>query len=109
MAAVEVLRAGFERYQIVGANAANNVGVFRTAPTYATSTGRFNSFGNTTYGSSQTTFGGQQTVIYGSHDAQLAVIGINRGEPGYQNAVDAKRTLGPDWDKLVKSGINTCS
>ena len=109
MAAVEVLRAGFERYQIVGANTANNVGAFRTGPTYATTFGQANTFGNTTYGSAQTTFGGQQTVIYGSHDAQLSVVGFNRGEPGFQNAVDAQRTLGPKWEKLVKSGISTCS
>lgn len=109
MAAVEVLRNGFERYRIVGVEAANNVGAFRTGPTYANTYGNYNAYGNTVYGQSQTYYGGQQTVFYGSHDAALAVVGYNRGERGYNDAVDAKKTLGPDWAKLVKNGINTCA
>lgn len=109
MAAVEVLRNGFERYRIVGAQSQNNVGSYTTGPTYANTFGNYNVAGNSVYGSSNTYYGGQQTVIYGSHDTTIGVVGFNRGEPGYNDAVDAKRTLGPDWQKLVESGINTCS
>lgn len=109
MAAVEVLRNGFERYRIVGAQSQNNVGSYTTGPTYSNTYGNYNVYGNSVYGNSNTYYGGQQTVIYGSHDSTIGVMGFNRGEPGFNDAVDAKRTLGADWAKLVEKGINTCT
>lgn len=109
MAAVEVLRKGFERYIIVGGDASNNTGVMRTGPTYANTYASFNRSGNTIYGNGTTYYGGQQTIIYGTHDASLAVVAFNKGDPGYNDAVDAKSTLGEDWEKLVKTGVNSCS
>lgn len=108
MAAVETLRRGYDRYIIAGAQNANNVSVINRAPTGATTTGTFNTFGNTTYGSANTTYYGGGPMVMGSHDAQLAVVMFRRGERGYENALDAKQLLGADWEELVKSGAKTC-
>lgn len=109
MAAVETLRRGFERYVVLGAQSQNNVRAITTGPTSATTTGTFNTFGNTTTGNSTTTFGGSQTIFTGSNDADLRVLMLNRGERGFQQGIDARQTLGPDWQKLVADGINSCS
>lgn len=108
MAAVETLRRGFERFIIVGAGSQNNVGVMQTRPTSAYTTGSFNTYGNTTYGNQTTTFYGGGPVVYGTHDASLAVVMLNKGDRDYQNGVDAKQTLGPKWSELVEKGIKTC-
>jgi len=109
MAAVEVLRHGFERYIIVGADAANNTGIMRTGPTYSNTSATFNRYGNTVYGRGTTYYGGQQTIVYGSHDAKLAVIAINKGDDGFNDAVDAKLTIGEDWERIVKNGVHSCN
>ncbi|QYK43168.1 MAG: hypothetical protein KF887_08750 [Paracoccaceae bacterium] len=108
MAAVETIRRGFERFVIVGAQSANNVGVIQRSPTYATTTGTLQNYGNTTYGNATTTFGGGGPMIYGSHDAALGVVMLNRADPGYSNGVDAKGVLGPKWQEMVEKGITTC-
>ncbi len=101
-AAVETLRAGYERYIITGASSRNNVRtavVGMQANTFGTISG--NTFaGTTTYTPT--------TVTYGSHDRMLTVIMFNKGDPGYEQALDAKETLGPEWQDLVKSGIRSC-
>ena len=61
------------------------------------------------YGNSTTYFGGQQTFVVGSHDAELLVVMFKQGEAGFNNAVDAKFELGGDWEELVKEGVNSCS
>jgi hypothetical protein len=109
MAAVETLRRGYQRFVILGANSQNNVSTIRTGPTYATTTGYANTYGNTTYGNATTTFGGSQTILVGSNDADLNVLMINPGETGYEQGLDAKAELGPEWQELVTSGIQTCT
>ena len=109
MAAVETLRRGFQRYIIAGVNAQNNTRVVTTGPTYASTTATAQVYGGSAYGQSTTHFGGQQTFVFGAHDADLGVVMFNSGDPGYKNAVDAKTELGADWEKLVKEGIRTCS
>ncbi|WP_156332803.1 MULTISPECIES: hypothetical protein [unclassified Chelatococcus] len=101
-AAVETIRAGYERYIITGGSSQNNV---RTAVIgmQANTFGRIS--GNTYSGTTTYT---PQTVTYGSHDRMLTVIMFNKGDPGYEQALDAKQTLGPDWSDLVKSGIRSC-
>ncbi len=109
MAAVETIRRGFERYVVLGAQAENNVQAITTGPTYANTSGTLNTFGNSTFGSTTTTFGGSQTVLTGSNDADLRVLMLNRGDQGYQQGIDARLVLGADWDRLVAEGVNTCS
>lgn len=108
MAAVATLRQGYQRFIIANAGAQNNTRVVRTGPTFATTTGTFNRFGNNIYGNTYTTFGGQQTIVSGSNDAQMLVAMFNPGDPGYENALDAKQALGPNWERKVKNGISSC-
>ncbi|WP_415183333.1 hypothetical protein [Phaeovulum sp.] len=109
MAAVETVRRGYQRYIIVGANSANNVQAIRTGPTYSNTYANASVYGNTATGSATTYYGGQQTVIFGSNDSDLGVVMFNPGEQGFKNGIDARSELGPDWEKLVKDGIRTCT
>lgn len=109
MAAVETLRRGFERFTIAGMGAQNNVRVTSMAPTAAYTTGNFNTFGNMTTGTATTMYTGGGPLITGTNDANLAVIMYRKGDAGFNNAVDAKSTLGADWSNLVEKGVNTCS
>lgn len=109
MAAVETLRRGQQRYIIGGANSQNNVQTIATGPTYANTSMSMNSYGSTSYGHSTTYFGGQSVAMVGTHDTNLLVTTFNPGDAGYSSAVDARQTLGAEWEKLVKNGVRTCS
>jgi hypothetical protein len=109
MAASETIRRGYQRYIIVGANSANNVHVSRTGPTYAQTYSNATYSGNRMAGNSTTYFGGQQTIIGGTHDSDLAVVMFNPREPGFENAIDARTELGEGWEKIVKDGIHSCT
>lgn len=108
MAAVATLRQGYERYIIVSGSAQNNTRLVSTGPTFANTTGTFNRTGNTIYGNTNTVYGGNRVIVAGSNDAQMGVVMFNIGDQGYENALDARTTLGPEWEKTVKEGINTC-
>lgn len=109
MAAVETLRRGFERFTIAGMSAQNNVRMVNRAPTAAYTSGTLNTFGNTTTGRATTTFSGGGPLIMGTNDANLIVVMYRKGDDGFNNAVDAKGTLGADWEKVVEKGVSTCS
>lgn len=109
MAAVETIRRGYNRFVILGARSDNNVSVINRAPTYSTTTGTYTGYGNAVYGSSTTTYGGGGPIIFGSNDAKLHVLMLGPKDRGYSHGIDAKRELGTDWPKLVKSGITTCT
>jgi hypothetical protein len=108
MAAIETLRRGYARYVIVTAGSQNNVSVVQTGPTYAQTYGSATVSGNTAYGSSTTYYGGQQTIVTGSHDTAVRIAMLNPGDPGYDRGVDAKLVLGTDWAEKVADGISTC-
>lgn len=108
MAAVETLRRGYQRFIIAGANSANNTRAISTGPTYAYTSGSYSGYGNSVYGNSTTTFGGNNVMWTGSNDADLLVIMLNPGERGYNDGIDAKSQLGAEWEQLVKDGISTC-
>lgn len=108
MAAVETLRRGFDRYMIIGAASENNVSVYSTGPTIATTYGTGSLTGNYYSGSSTTYYGGSQTIYSGSHDSEIRVRMFTAGQPGYDDALDAKRELGAEWEKLVKNGVKSC-
>ena len=97
MAAVATLRQGFDRYLIQDARSENNVQVFNRPAT-----------GVTVYGNSAHLTGGG-TSVFGSNDTNLLVLMLRRGDPGFAQGIDAKRTLGADWATLVKNGIRTCT
>lgn len=108
MVAVETLRRGFERYIIGGAQSRDNTTIVQTGPTYANTYSTATVSGNTAYGSSTTYYGGQSTMIMGSHDTAMRVVMFKPGDPGYEQGVDAKATLGPEWEKKVKDGVDSC-
>lgn len=109
MAAVETLRRGYERFILAGAGSQNNVTAVSMPPTYAYTNSTYNAYGNSIYGNSSTTFGGGGLMMVGTNDAGLHVVMFKRGERGFNDAVDAKSQLGPDWQKLVKDGVTTCT
>ena len=109
MAAVETVRRGFDRFVIVGAGSENNVSVINSGPRYAMTYGTFNTFGDTTYGNSTTTFGGSTPIITGTRDRTLNVLMLNPGDEGFSQGVDAKAALGSDWQTLVEEGVSTCA
>ncbi len=94
---------------IGGAHSQNNVQTVATGPTYSNTTLSMNSYGGNAYGRSNTYYGGHGVMTVGSHDTSLIVTTFNPGDAGFSAAVDAKQTLGAEWEKLVKSGVNTCS
>ena len=108
MAAIATIRAGYDRFIVGGFGTTNNTHVVSTGPTYATTTGTFNRFGNTAYGTANTIFGGQSTVLTGSNDAEMQILMLAPGDAGYQQGIDARATLGADWQKKVQDGINNC-
>jgi hypothetical protein len=108
LAAIETLRRGYERYMIVGSGIQDNTRMIMTGPTYAQTRGNAYTMGNMAYGSATTRYGGQQMMWTGKHNAQMNVVMFNPDDPGYENAIDAKSILGPEWNKLVADGISTC-
>jgi hypothetical protein len=106
-AAIETIKAGFDRYIITGGQAQNNV-VATQMP------GRVHTAGTATYGGGFGTYNATSTyvpgptIVSGSHDRQLGVVMFRDGDPGSENAIDARQELGPAWHELVKSGIRTC-
>lgn len=107
-AAIETLRQGFDRYVILGGQAENNVRVIGRTPVFANShtSDSVNTFGNygTYSGDTTTTFSGGEPIVGGSHDQSLAVRMFASGDPDGSGAIDARRVLGPDWQKAVAKG-----
>ena len=50
----------------------------------------------------------QEYVLTGSNNAEMQIVMLNPGEAGFEHGIDAKSTLGQDWQKKVDSGINNC-
>lgn len=107
MAAVATIRQGFERFVIAGAQSDSNV---RTAyiPNSTTTTGTVTTYGNTSYGTFNTT-PAFTPILLGRNKADLGVVMFNQGDPGYENALDARQILGVDWAKIAKDGVSTCA
>lgn len=108
MAAITTIKQGYERFIVVGFGTENNTRVVTTGPTYADTSGSFNRLGSTVYGSSRTTYGGQTTFVSGSNDAQMEVVMLKAGDPGYDEGLDARTVLGPEWQKKVEDGVASC-
>lgn len=109
MAAVETIRRGYQRFIIGGASSQSDIVVVPGRTVGAYTTGQFQTYGRTTYGTATTTYQQTAPIVMGSHDSQLAVLMLNPGDPGYGNGIDAKAELGEDWADFVKNGVNTCT
>ena len=78
-------------------------------PTTATTTGIFNTFGNTAFENSRINYGDGGIVSVKTNNADLRVLMLNPGERGFNQGIDAKSELGPTWPQMVEDGINTCA
>jgi hypothetical protein len=105
--AVETIRAGYDRFIIMGGAAANNVQVTQMPGQYNT-TGTLNTYGNYGTYNSTTRYTPGPTVVSGSHDKSLSVKMFRDGERGAEEAVDARLLLGPEWHEIVTKGVKTC-
>lgn len=108
MAAVETIRQGYDRFIILGAHSESNVRATPLAPTTAYTTGQVTTYGNTAYGNATTTYGGGGVMYSGTNDANLHVVMLRPGDAGYEEGVDARNALGPEWERLAQEGIRTC-
>jgi hypothetical protein len=97
-AAYQTLRRGYDKYVIVGAQGTSEQRFGGYTPMYAN-----------TYGNSTVITGGAPIVMT-EHGQNLVVHMFHVGDPGADNAVDAKTSLGPDWQKILTKGPgNTCT
>lgn len=103
-AAIETIKAGYDRYIIIGAEAANNVTITQTPGTFQTS-GNVTGFG--TY-NQQTTYVPGPMIAHGTHDQAFGVKMFKDGDPNGAQALSAREMLGPQWAKWVKDGASTC-
>lgn len=103
-AAIETIKAGYDRYIIGGAASQSDVRTV-TMPGQTNVTGqvyRDGTFRANTYYTPGPTF----TV--GSHNRQLSILMLKPGDPGFENGVDARQELGPDWAEVVRNGVINC-
>jgi hypothetical protein len=112
-AAVETINRGYDRFIVMDGQHQNNVGVVGYMPQQSYSTGSVQGsvYGNqySAYGSSNTTTYGGQPIYGGSHDQALTIKMFRNSDPGAGNAIDARQTLGPEWQEIVsKGGPRTC-
>lgn len=115
-AAAETIRRGYDKFIVVGRQSANNVQVVGHTPvvgsttitgtSYGTSLG--NTYNSTFSGTGTTTYSGGTPIIGGSHDQDFAIMMFRTCEPGSENAIDARTTLGPKWAEIVAKKQNTC-
>ena len=105
MAAVETVRQGFDGFIVGGASSDSTVQAVSTGPTGAFTSGTIGP-GNTF--NANTTYTGSNVIFTGKNNAQLAITAFKRGQPGYNQSVDARTVLGEDWQELVQSGVVTC-
>lgn len=107
LAAVETIKAGYDRYVIVSAASANNVRTTQMPGSYQTY-GTINSYGNYGTVNATTTYTPGPIIHSGTHDQSIGVRMFREGEPGAGQALSARETLGPKWEKIVTGGVLTC-
>lgn len=108
MAAIETLRAGYEKYIIINAESQSNVSINTLPGTYhtngfVTGNSNFASYQGTTY------YQPGPTIYSGTNDAAFHIKMFKKGQKGSSKAINAKEILGANWQKLVQKGVSTCS
>lgn len=111
-AAAETIRQGYDKFVITNGAYQNDVRVIAHTPVVANTTsygtGRINGDRVTINGESSTTVTGGDPILMGSHNQALVVKMFKASDPAGANAVDARSSLGSEWQKVVESGVNTC-
>lgn len=107
-AAIETIKAGYDRYIITGAASDSSVGVTQLPGQYHTY-GTANVYEN--YGTFNATSVYQPgpTIVTGSYDQSFAIRMFKDGEAGASQAISAREALGPEWEKIVKDGVRMCT
>ncbi|MEI3803168.1 hypothetical protein V6R85_01490 [Agrobacterium sp. CCNWLW32] len=107
-AAIETIKAGYDKYVILGQASQDTTRVVQMPGSYSTS-GTMNVYGNTGFYNGTTTYNPGPTFVAGGHQQDVAVRMFKNGEPGSQNAISARDALGPKWKTIVKDGVYTCA
>lgn len=107
-AASETINRGFDKFVILSGQYAPLTQVFGYTPVEAHSTGIADVNGGIITSSTNTTFSGGQPITGTSHLEGLVVKMFKDGDPSGANAISARRTLGPDWEKISREKTVTC-
>ena len=94
-AAIETLRAGYDGFIIVDADAESRLGVVGYTPMTANT-----SYG---YGSATTTITGGDPVYSGWHEQDFIIKMMSANDPLAEKALDARTVLGEDWLEIIES------
>ena len=103
-AAIETIKAGYDRYVIFDAATANNVQLTQLPGSYNTSTTATGGFVSTT-----TTFQPGAMIPTGNYDQSFAIKMFKDDDPNASAALSAREILGPKWPEMIKAGsLTTC-
>lgn len=108
MAAIETIKSGYDSYIIFNGGAQNNVSTSNLPGTYYTNgyvsgNSNFASYSGTSY------YQPGATIYSGSNDAAFHIKMFKKGKKTPKEAIPAREVLGADWQKMVESGVSTCS
>lgn len=104
-AAIETIKAGYDRYVILGGAAASNVTATQMPGTYHTA-GHYGGG----WVSARTTYTPGPVIYSGSHDQSFAVKMFREDDPYASQAISARDTMGPKWAEEIKGGsVTTCT
>ncbi|SPF75191.1 hypothetical protein ALP8811_00176 [Aliiroseovarius pelagivivens] len=109
LAAVETLRRGYDRFEILSSSSANNTRATVLNSTDADAYDDANVYGNTANGVTVAYFGNQKVHLTGAHETNLYVHMFKPRDRGYKTAIDAKEVLGDDWKAVATRGIHSCN
>ena len=108
-AAVETINRGYDRFVILASNTQAEFAGFLPGSSTTTGSGTIFATGNvaTMQGSSYTTYTPPTPMT--AHTQTVVVKMFKDGDPAGGNAISARASLGPEWQKLVKeSSTTTC-
>lgn len=105
-AAIETIKAGYDKYIVLGASSSNNVQTHILPG--ATKTRAKADFDDETLSYKVTTRHRSDIVTTGSFDHEFMIRMFREGEPGAFQAVSARAILGPQWMEIVHTGVFNC-
>jgi hypothetical protein len=110
-AAIETINRGYDRFIVLGAQASNDVRVIGQTPIVANTYGSANVIGTggvyNASGQSTAVYSGGQPIVAGHYAQGITIKMFKEGDPGSNDGVSARDTLGPDWPKLIQQSATT--
>ena len=111
-AAVETINRGYDKFVIVDGQYQAQERVVGYTPVVAQTTGSATAYGvgNTAYatGQSTTTYTGGMPMTATAHNQGVVVKMFKDNDPAGANALSARSTLGPGWQKISQEKAYTC-